>query len=92
MSQLNPRFCNEKHSFKMVVTRFQRKIHMVHDHVSICHGDGLPELHVWVVRSTMGCPACLELTSQLSPPNDFIAGNSYDGRYDHMGRNELSTT
>jgi len=40
----------------------------------------------------MGCLVCLELTSQLSPPNDFTTGISYDRPYDHMDHDELSTT
>jgi len=32
------------------------------------------------------------LTLQLSPPNDFVAGIRYDGPYDHMDCDELSTT
>jgi len=40
----------------------------------------------------MGCLVCLELTSQLSPTNDFTTGISYDSPYDHMDHDELSTT
>ena len=40
----------------------------------------------------MACQVCPELTLQLSPPNDFVAGIRYDGPYDHMDRDELSTT
>ena len=40
----------------------------------------------------MGCLVCLELTSQLSPPNDFMTDISYDRPYDHMDHDELSTT
>ena len=49
--------------YKKAVARFQGKIHMVHDPIAISHGDDLLELHTWVERSIMGCPACLELNS-----------------------------
>ena len=81
-----------KHSFMMVVTRFQGKIHVVHDPVAISHGFDLSVLHAWVERSMMGCPACPELNLQLSPLIDFAAGNSYYDPDDHIGRSELLTT
>ena len=82
---------NVKHSFKMVVAWFQRKIHVVLDHAAISHGDDLLELHAWVERSTMGCLAWPKLTSQLSPQIDFAPGGICYDPNDHMGRGELST-
>ena len=75
----------------MGIARF-REYHMVHDLAARSHSDGLLGLHVMVMRSTMGCPACAGLTSQLSPLNDYMTGISYDGPHDHIDRNELSTT
>ena len=86
------KFCNVQHIFNMVVVWFQRRIYVVHGQVSINHGDDLLEIHAWVERSTMGCPACSKLTSQLSPLSDFTIGRNYYNPYDHMGRGELSTT
>ena len=58
----------------MIVARFNRRFHTVRDLAAMCHRDDLPELHVRVKGSMKGCPACPELTSQPSPPNDFAAG------------------
>ena len=76
----------------MVISRFNKKFHTVHDLAAICHWDDLPGFHVRVKRSMMGCRVCPDLTLQLSPPNDFMAVIRYDGPYDHMDRDELSTT
>ena len=74
----------------MVIIRLKRKFHTVHDLAAISHWDDLLGLHVRVMRSTMGCLVCRELTSQLPPPNDYMTGISYDNPYDHMDRDELS--
>ena len=76
----------------MVISGFNKKFHTVHDLAAICNWDDLPGFHVRVKRSMMGCRVCPELTLQLSPPNDFMAVIRYDGPYDHMDRDELSTT
>ena len=76
----------------MVISRFNKKFHTVHDLAAICHWDDLSGFHVRVKRSMMGCRVCPELTLQLSPPNYFVAGIRYDGPYDHMDRDVLSTT
>ena len=65
---------------------------MVYDLATRIHGDDLPGLHVMVMMATMGCPVCLGLISQLSPPNDYAASISYDGPHDHMDRDELWTS
>ena len=75
----------------MGIARF-RESHMVYDLATRILGDDLPGIHVMVMMATMGCPACLGLTSQLSPPHDYAAGISYDGPHDHMDHDELSTT
>ena len=75
----------------MVISGFNKKFHTVHDLAAICHWDDLLGFHVRVKRSMMGCRVCPELTLQLSPPNDFMAVIRYDGPYDHMDRDELST-
>ena len=47
----------------MIVARFNRRFHTVHNPAAMCHRDDLPELHVRVKGSMKGFRAWPELTS-----------------------------